>query len=165
MALTHTKICIICGASFDAPPSSKKVTCSDACSAERKRATHTGSTYAGWSNESKRHLTERGQTSNLRLGTLAAQLSPIAGPFETNQEAKIWWLLNQTTRERYTVRNLRKFCRDNAELFDPDPWENAYAGLRQVQACLMGKTKRGVSRWKDWTLERPAQAPQEGDNG
>lgn len=34
------KRCVICGAEFPAPPSSKKITCSKVCSAKRKSETH-----------------------------------------------------------------------------------------------------------------------------
>ncbi len=84
-------------------------------------------------------------------------MSPVAGPFETNQEAKCWWVVRLSSGHRYQVRNLAKWCRDNAPLFAPDSWQSAYDGLRQVQAWLMGRTPRTVSRWKDWTLERPAE--------
>lgn len=154
------KICVTCGAEFAAPPSSKKITCSNKCSRVRKQQSHTGKSNQ-WSEESRQALSERGQTQNLQLGTPAAQASPIAGPFETNQEAKIWWLVDLATDRRYEIRNLRKFCRDNPNLFAPDPWKNAYAGIEQVQRWLLGRTKRTVSRWKTWTLERPAVHPSE----
>lgn len=150
------RACVVCGASFDAPPSSKKIACSPACASEQKRRSHVGKPHP-WSDAAKERLAAKGQTANLQLGTSAARQSPIAGPFETNQEAKRWWLVDLTTERRYELRNLRKFCRDNSHLFAPDPWENAYAGLRQVQAWLMGKKTRTVSRWKNWTLARPAE--------
>jgi len=154
------KICVICGGSFLAPPSAKKVTCGKpACLWENKARTHAGKPHP-WSSEARQRLSARGQTLNLQLGTPAAKQSPRAGPFETNQEAKLWWILSPNG-EHYHVRNLRKFCRDHPHLFAPDPWENAYAGLRQVQAWMMGKTKGMVSQWKGWTLEREASSPEE----
>lgn len=156
------RCCIICGVAFAAPPSSKKITCSPTCSSEQKRRSHAGK-HNTWSTASKQRLSERGQTPNLERGTPAALQSPIAGPFETNQEAKIWFLVDLLTGRRYEIRNLAKFCRDNAALFAPDPWRNAAGGLRQVQMWLMGHTPRTVSRWKNWTLERPAIYPDESD--
>lgn len=148
--------CVVCGAAFAAPPSSKKITCSGACATARKRLSH-GGVRNTWSEEARERQAARGQTPNLRQGTPAAQRSPLAGRFETNQEAKSWEIVDLRSGRRYELRNLRKFCRDHAAEFAPDPWENAYAGLRQVQLCLMGKTKRAVTRWKDWSLVRPAE--------
>jgi len=114
-----------------------------------------------WSDEARARLAARGQTANLKLGTPAALASPLAGPFETNREAKVWRVVHIPTGQRYEVRNLKKWCRDNEHLFAPDPWRNAYAGLRQVHAWLNGHTPRTVSRWKDWTLEGLAQRPED----
>ncbi len=131
------KRCVVCGAEFAAPPSSKRITCSEECSSIRKSESHRGKSNK-WGEETKARWAARGKTPNLQLGTPTAQA-------------------------RYRVRNLRKFCRDNEALFAPDPWWNAAAGLRQVQSWLMGKRPRTVSRWKDWTLERPAVYPDEAD--
>lgn len=153
------RACAICQAPFQVPPSSKKITCSRDCSHEQKRRSHQGKHYTGWSKASKTALAARGQTPNLLLGTPAARQSPIAGPFETNQEAKLWEVRDGNTGAVYHIRNLRKWCREHADLFDPDPWHLAYAGLRQVQASLIGRRKRPVSQWKGWTLARPAVMP------
>jgi predicted nucleic acid-binding Zn ribbon protein len=153
------KRCIVCGTAYEESPSGR-ITCSDACDRQHRSDTHRGTSHQ-WTAASRATLAVKGQTRNLTRGTPAAQQSPIAGPFETNQEAKYWWVVNLATMHRYHVRNLRKFCRDNAHLFAPDPWERACAGLRQVQAWLVGSRQRQVSRWKEWTLERPAVHPDE----
>ena len=154
------KNCVICGASFKASPTDKKVTCGKpACIWENKSRTHAGKSPHPWSKEARRRKSAQGQTPNLRLGTPAAQLSPIAGPFETNQEAKFWWIVSPDGKH-YHIRNLLKFCRDHPDLFAPEPWQNAYAGLRQIQAWLMRRKKRKVSQWKGWTLERAAVSPE-----
>lgn len=156
------KACIICGAPFRASPTDKKVTCgSPECISENKSRTHVGKSHP-WGDAARQRKVAQGQTPNLQLGTPAARQSPIAGPFETNQEAKFWWIVSPNGA-RYHIRNLRKFCRDYSDLFSPDPWENAYAGLRQVQAWLMGKTPRQVSQWKGWRLEQAAVSPEELD--
>ena len=136
------KRCSVCGGAFAAPPSGS-ITCSAACASEQKRRSHTGAPHP-WSADAKAQLSTRGRTPNLTLGTPAARQSPIAGPFETNQEAKSWEIINLDSGQRYELRNLRKFCRDHPGLFVPDPWENAYAGLRQVQAWLTGKDRKSV---------------------
>ncbi len=98
---------------------------------------------------------------NLRLGTPAAKLNLIADPFETNQEAKFWWIVSPDGKH-YHIRNLLKFCRDHPDLFAPDPGQNAYAGLLQVQAWLMipfpkqsaatPAQRRRRSRWAGVTI-------------
>ena len=88
------------------------------------------------------------------------QLSPIAEPFETHREAKVWRVVPLASGERHEVRSLGRWCRDNPHLFAPDPWERAHADLRQAQAWLVGSAPLRVSRWKGWTLERAAQAPE-----
>jgi hypothetical protein len=154
-----TKICAVCGDEYQAPPSAKRSTCKrPECIKERKRQTHLGKSNE-WSDESRQRLSERGLTPNLRLGTPAAQDSPLAGSFETNQEAKIWWL-RDPEGNRYTIRNLRLWCKDHADLFEADGgWERGCAGIRQIQAWLTGMRKRRVTQWKGWTLERPAEYP------
>lgn len=108
-----------------------------------------------WSEAARSRLSKKGQTQNLKKGTAAALQSPIAGPFTTNQEAKIWHLISPAGTE-HTVRNLKKFIRDNAPLFDGTA-EQAFAGLRQVNLWMMGKTKRTVSQWKGWRLKQPSE--------
>lgn len=154
------KRCVVCDASFQASPTDKKVTCgASACVSENKRRTHIGKPHQ-WSKETRQRKALLGQTDNLKQGTPAAKQSPIAGPFETNQEAKLWWVVSPQGTH-YHIRNLRKFCRDHPQLFAPDPWQNACAGLIQVQAWLQGKKERKVSQWKGWTLECPAVSPEE----
>lgn len=152
-----TKICIICGAGFYAPPSSKKITCSKECSSKRKIETHTGKKFS-WGDEARKMLSARGKTDNLRKGDAAAKASLVSGSFETNQEAKIWEIISPEG-DWYTMRNLRKWCKENPEMFFPDEWENAYAGLRQVQASLVGNRKRPARQWKGWTLASENRPP------
>lgn len=141
-------------------PTDKKVTCGKpACVSKNKSRTHVGKSPHSWSEDARRRKSALDQTPNLRLGTPAAKRGPIAGPFETNQEAKFWWII-RPGGDRYHIRNLRKFCRDHPELSAPDFWQNADDGLRQVQAWLTGKKKRKVSQWKGWTLERAAVSPE-----
>lgn len=154
------RACVVCGSPFAAPPSSKRLTCSPACATARRRQAHAGKRNQ-WSPEARARLGARGQTANLALGTPAARRSPVAGPYDTNQEAKVWSVVHIESGWHAEVRNLRKWCRDHPHLFAPDPWERAYAGLRQVQAWLMGKRARQVSRWKGWTLSGPAALPDE----
>lgn len=154
------KICVICGGPFRAAHSDKKVTCGQQnCVRANKIRTHRGISNT-WSQAARARASQKGQTDNLRQGTPAAQQSPLSGPFITNQEAKDWSILSPAGA-LYTVRNLRLWCRDHPELFAPDPWRHAYAGLIQVQAWLRGKTIRKVSQWKGWTLTQPSRHPRD----
>lgn len=151
-----TKLCVVCGAGFYAPPSSKKITCSKVCSSKRKTETHTGKTFS-WGAEARKTRAAHGQTTNLKKGNAAAAQSPVSGSFETNQEAKIWEVVSPEG-DHYTMRNLRKWCKENPELFSPDDWELAYSGLRQIQASLIG-ARTTVRQWKGWTLADENRAP------
>lgn len=148
-----TKICVVCGKEFSAPPSSKKITCSAECSRERKRITHTGKSNV-WSEESKKNLSLKGQTENLKKGTDAARRSPIAGAFATNQNAK-HWVLKSPTNVIYECDNLNLFIREHPEWF-PNP-TSASSALRASAACLAGKASpsrkdRQFGQYKGWQV-------------
>lgn len=115
--------CVICGKAFECYPSDNKVTCSKACSRERQRL-RIKQHPIKWSDEAKARAAQRGRTANLKLGTAAAQQSPIAGRFETNQEAKVWLLVDPAGRE-YTVRNLLLWAREHTDLFDKSPGDKS----------------------------------------
>jgi hypothetical protein len=126
------------------------VTCSKACSSAHRSRKHIGKRNI-WSDTSlARDAAAR--TGNLTIGTPAAKRSPIAGPFETNINAKHWTVIAPDGAEHH-VRNLRLWCERHADLFAPHPWRNAYAGMRQVAAWLAGKRRRQVSQWRGWTLK------------
>lgn len=151
-----TRRCVICGQDFACPPSGRATTCSPNCRSKRATLAHKGKPCP-W-------LAELGQTSGLQLGTAAAQLSPVAGSFETNHFAKLWWVVGPNG-ERYAVRNLRLWCREHAELFAPDSWTRAYDGIQHVQSWLTGHRTRAITQWKGWALERPAEYPEEEQSG
>lgn len=148
----NKRSCVVCGETFFAPPSSKKITCSPPCSSIRKTASHVGKSNQ-WSIEARARLAKNGQTPNLTKGTGAALKSPVSGPFESNQEAKRWWVISPDG-DTYEVVNLAKWCRDNPDLFDGHSHRLANHGLRQIQLSLMGRTKRRVSSWHGWSLKR-----------
>lgn len=147
--------CVICGAEFNAPPSSNKVTCSTPCRRERARRAATGRKRT-WSEEKRARYKARGPSPNLKLGTPAARNSPKSGPFETNQNALVW-TIRSPEGVAYTVRNLKLWLREHAEILPGTP-EQAWAGIMQIKRSMDGKTKRPVTQWKGWTLinwERP----------
>jgi hypothetical protein len=134
---------------FQAPPSSKTVTCSTDCSSIHRSRAHLGKRNQ-WRDTGKAKAAAS-RTGNLKLGTPAARRSAKAGPYESNINAKRWIVVSPDA-EQYEVRNLRLWCEQHAALFEPRSWRHAYAGLRQVAAWLKGKTPRQVSQWRGWTL-------------
>lgn len=149
--------CAVCDGAFVAPPSAKTVTCSKACSSIHRSRMHVGKRNT-WSETAREAKRADGQTSNLRRGTPAAKVSPRAGAFESNVNAKVWCVISPDG-DRYDVRNLRLWCETHADLFSPHPWRNAYAGLLAVAAWYAGKRSRQVSQWRGWTLKDAPRRP------
>lgn len=154
-----TRNCVICGKAFECYPSDITVTCSNACRRERQRRIQTGHSIS-WSDEAKARLSEKGQTANLKLGTAAAQTSPIAGRGEENQEAKVWILVTPDGEE-IVVRNLLHWARSHTDLFDKPPGDQSAkqiaAGFKAIAQTLRGGRKSGKQRgaytYKGWTLK------------
>lgn len=144
---------MICGAIFQAPPSAKKVTCSNPCRRERARR-QAQIRHVRWSEaarERRRKQAHRFRAA-LQQGTTAAQQSPAAGPFPTNQKALIWYLESPEGR-RYTVRNLRLFFREHPELIPGNTMEQATHGIYVIKQSMSGTRKgRGAAQWKGWRL-------------
>lgn len=162
-----TRKCVICGKGFQCAPSSKKVTCSRECSRERKRQTHTGKSNA-WSEEAKTRLREKGQTANLKNGADAARMSPISGRYETNQEAKIWILVDPAGNE-IIVRNLLLWARENTHLFNKPPGDKSAlqisCGFRAIAQTISGNRgapgkPRGAMTYFGWTLKNLPEKPE-----
>ena len=148
-----TRKCVICGKEFGAPPSSKKITCSKECSKKRKIQSHTGVSNR-WNEESRAKLSQRGKTENLLLGTPAAKVSPVSGPFETNQNAK-HWILKDPDGILHEFDNLDLFIRRHPEWFS-NP-KSASSALRASAACLAGtpypsRRNRQFSQYKGWQV-------------
>lgn len=159
-----TRTCIICGHDFDCYPSDNKVTCSKDCQRERQRRRVLANPVK-WGESAKARASARGQTNNLKLGTLAAQRSPIAGRTETNQEAKIWTLIDPSGNE-IVVRNLLLWARANTHLFDKPPGDRSAhqiaSGFKAIAQTLRGKRgtpgkQRGAMTYFGWTLKHPPQ--------
>lgn len=157
------KVCPVCRKLFPSPASDKTVTCSKECSAEWKRRAHEGVSNK-WNDDSKAKKREQGQTSNLRMGTPAAMASPIAGRFETNQEAKIWTLVDPSGNE-IVVRNLLMWARNNTEKFGkPDGDKSAKQiadGFKAIALTMRGKRKHPSMTYFGWTLKELPREPEE----
>ena len=155
------RVCPVCGKVFKAPPSSKKVTCSRACSSIRKAQTHQGVSNA-WGEEARRRKSAQGQTDNLRKGTPAAMASPISGRGESNRNALVW-ALRDPTGNTITVRNLQHWARENCELFGETPGDKSADriahGFYQVKRSMEGKLRRRdgtpctVNAYKGWSVD------------
>ena len=143
------KTCVVCGGVFQAPPSSKKITCSRECSRANKRRTHLGKRNV-WNAEKRKRLSRRGRTPNLLKGSPAAQASPRSGAFESNANALIWTLRTPDNRI-LVVRNLNHYIREHPEMFDGTP-EQAGAGIRSIRQSQLGRRSRRVTQWKGWEL-------------
>ena len=151
------KVCVICAWEFSVRgPSDKKSTCGPACRSERAR--RHASKGRPWSDDARARLAAKGETPNLRLGTEAAKRSPVAGRFETNQEAKVWRLVSPEGK-RYVVTNLLKWLRDNERLITPLRVEQLYRGLLAVNRWANDKLIHTVSQAHGWRLEAPASEP------
>lgn len=161
-----TRNCVICGKPFECYPSDNKVTCSKDCRRERQRRIQTGKANK-WNAAARKRWSERGQTDNLKLGVAAAKKSPIAGRFETNQEAKIWTLIDPSGQE-HVVRNLRLWAREHTELFGKQPGDRSAdqitAGFHAIVQTLKGNRgapgkHRGATTYKGWTLKGLPENP------
>lgn len=153
--------CAICGAEFNAAPSSKKITCSKACSSVQKSRSHKGKKNK-WSQD--KHVSARlaaEKTGNLKNGTLAAQKLPGGQRGPQNRNAKIWHL-RTPDGEPVVVTNLTDWARQHTSDFGMEPTEQSAAaissGFRQIKRSMEGRFRRAngkpctVSTYKGWTL-------------
>lgn len=158
--------CIICGNSFRCYPSDKRVTCSKDCQRERARRQIKKSPVK-WGEEARKRLSQKGKTSNLRLGTEAAKRSPAAGRFETNHTAKVWTLIDPDGGE-HVVRNLRLWARDHTELFDKPCTDKSAVQITSGFAAIAQTLKRargvkgkpnGATTYFGWRLKKLPEIP------
>ena len=161
-----TRKCVICGKPFDCYPSDNRVTCSKDCRRERQRRVVTARPVQ-WSAKARERASARGQTENLKLGRAAAQRSPVAGRFETNQEAKIWTLVDPAGNE-IIVRNLLLWARGHTELFGKPPGDRSAAqissGFKTIAQTLAGKRgapgqARAALTYFGWMLKKLPEEP------
>ena len=157
------KVCVVCGAEFKAPPSSKKITCSPACRSVRCSRTHKGKKCP------KSEATRSALKNNPNVQAHMQRLQPIAvaaamnipegqrGP--QNRTNKVWELLDPMGN-RITVVGLKDWARRNYTLFEPpgsDP-EAAAKRIRGGFAAIAGSMrgiksrKRQVCTYKGWQL-------------
>ena len=155
------KICLVCGSTFSAPPSSKKITCSRACSSAHRAKIMTGKSRP-WSDDARARLSQKDRPEPLNLGTPAAKKSPKSGRFESNINAKDWILISPSGEE-FIVRNLLSWARENCELFEKPPTDRSAVQIRSGFAAIArtlegkrgadGSKYRGAMTYFGWTLK------------
>ncbi len=149
----NIKRCVICGSEFNAPLSSKKITCSKQCSARYRTLFIRG---VKRSEEARKKMSDKAkerENEQLKLGTPAAQKSEKAGRFVTNSSAKQWVLMSPD-KKIYPCTNLMEFIRRNTELFGCELTEknvqNIAHGFFTIKKNI--KRKKGSVTYKGWTL-------------
>lgn len=157
-----TRTCVICGKTFQAPPSSTKVTCSKECSSAHHSKVRTGRRHP-WGEDKKIHAKEAAaRTGNLKNGTAAALKNPLNQRGPQNKCAKVWHL-RDPDGSAVTVVNLMDWARVHAkDYFDMDPTDASAqiisSGFQQIKRSMEGRTRDRygrpytVSTYKGWTL-------------
>jgi hypothetical protein len=147
------KICPVCGKAFEAPPTGR-ATCSEKCERKYRAQAHKGVSNR-WNAESRRKKSAQGMTDNLRAGTPAAKKSPLAGRFETNQEAKRW-VIKSPEGKTYEFTNLRLWAREHTALFGKPPGDRSAGQIAQgFYSAYMAQRNVGEHHtltYKDWKL-------------
>lgn len=162
--------CVVCGCTFTAAPSSKKITCSAECSAIRKAQTHIGKRNI-WSSEARAALSAQrkrdGLSDNARKGLNAAMAMPESQRGERHRAAKIWILIDPSG-QRYRVVNLLDWARRHAHWFDVPADEadreriarNVRSGFGQIVQSRLGHKRHPCYTYKGWTLgDWPREKP------
>ena len=116
--MKNQKKCIMCGAIFYAPPSSKKITCSKKCLCARRSAVLTGRIRSEQErNALSRAAIERGKPKSYNAFILANQSSPKCQRGEMHNAAKKWKIKNIDTGEEFAFTNLSQWVRNNINRF------------------------------------------------
>jgi hypothetical protein len=125
-----------------------------------------GEIGAPWSEEQRARANQNenviGQRkNNQKAATKAAKLSPVAGRFETNRNAKVWTLISPEGVE-HRAQNLMLWARDHTDLFGKPPGDNSAIqianGFKAIAQTMRGKRgpgkkQRGATSYFDWTLK------------
>lgn len=133
--LKNYRACAVCGKMFWAPPSSRVVTCGQAC-------------------ESINRSKNKSNLENLEMAWEASIQSPNSGAFDTNASAKSWGLLSPNG-DLYEVNNLSKWCREHTDIIPyADP--KIFAGdLYKIKAGKIMSAGGWTLAW--WSEENKAR--------
>lgn len=166
------KRCIICGAAFESPPSTNKVTCSPACRSIRaaqvaRRSSRTWSQDAKSRRAADPDIKQRMETLQ-PVGTAAALALPEGQRGEQNRASKVWELISPDG-SRVVVTNLKQWARDHYKQFEPDctdaeaSAQRIACGFRAIASSMRGvkSRERPVSSYKGWGLASCPEAKQD----
>jgi len=150
-----TEICPFCGDEFRKYPSDTTGTCGKPkCKLAYLSKIRKGRKFK-WSQQAREKLLNKEPSDNLKKGTPASQISPLAGPFDTNVTAK-YWKIQAPSGEVFEFNNLLKWCRENADLFDkeignPRDAHAIASAFRAIKQTRQGKPRRAYT-YQGWTL-------------
>lgn len=164
-----TKHCIICGAPFQTPPSSKKVTCSAECRSIRAARSATEHRHR-WSEDARQRRAsdpsiQSAMSKLQQIGADAAALLPEGQRGPQNRASKIWVLIDPSGN-RIEVVNLLDWARKNYDRFEPDCTDQEAAskrisaGFNCIASGMRGvkSHRRPASTYKGWRLaDLPAE--------
>lgn len=128
---SHFKTCVVCGNSFQDPPSNGTITCSRECSAENRRR--------------KPEIMAKLEKSHIAIHT-----HPLTGRFETHVNAKEW-VIQSPSGEIFRCRNLKLWLRDHENLLNGTV-KQAWDGITKIKYSIQGKRKYPCYQWKGWRL-------------
>ena len=163
--------CVVCGAEFSAPPSSKKITCSPGCSSKRKSASHLGKRNL-WPLEARRRLAHDrrgfGYSPASMRGRAIASALPDSQRGPRNRESKCWILVDPSGNIHH-VTGLLDWARKHAEDFDTLRDEedrervahNIRAGFGNIVRSILHQPKHPVYTYKGWSLKGPPMPKEE----
>ena len=162
--------CVICGAVFQAPPSSNKVTCSPACRSARAAEAARKSSGRKWSEEKKRKRSRdpevKNQMRNIQKSAVEAALKKPDGQRGVQNRESLLWVLVDPSGKKHAAINLVQWARENYKKFEPlsdDPERSALKivkGFGAIASSMRGvkSRTRPVYHYKDWGLDRlPAE--------
>lgn len=166
------KKCVICGAIFKSPPSSKKVTCSPECRSKRA-ALSAKKPGRKWSKEAKeKRAADKSIIDRMEalqsVGTAAALSIPEGQRGPQNRESKVWELIDPEGNH-IIVKNLLDWARENYTLFE-SPCSDVDAAAKRIQCgfeAIAGSMrgvksrKRRATSYKGWGLYKLPNDPEE----
>lgn len=161
----NKKICVVCGEEFEAPPSSKRITCCKECSSIRKSMQHTGKANP-WSAEAKaRYGRSEAHQQQAKKAVVTATEAALALPEgqkgSQNRACKVW-ILKDPDGNLHRAVGMLPWARENYELFEPysiDPEASANrvrSGFYAIASSLFygapSRKCKPTSTYKGWRL-------------
>lgn len=162
--------CVICGAVLQAPPSSKKVTCSSKCRSVRAAEAARKSSGRKWSEEKKRKRSRnpevKAQMRKIQKAAVQEALKNPEGQKGSQNRESLLWVLVDPSGKKHAAINLVQWARENYRHFEPvsnDAEQSAQRiakGFGTIASSMRGvkSRTRPVYHYKDWGLDRlPAE--------